>query len=105
MRRARQATVDGRSVPAYPLRVEGWSDDGDGYWSAGHHDPEAFVTAIETEYEGETAPAEEHAERVARVRHEWFRYIPAPRWAEEDGRYINAVPHSRGAFPVTVIYE
>ena len=104
MGRPRQTTLEGRSVPAYPLEIQAWSDDGDGYWSSGYHEAEAFVTAIEEQYEGCGRWSPDHEERVARVRHKWWRFIPTP-YGGGDGRYINAVPHSRGAFPVTVIYE
>lgn len=91
------AAPEGRlqaAVGRYQLDVQVSPYEGDRYaFSKGHHDRDAFLAALEIEI-GDSLTAQE-------IRHEWWRYVPAPQGDEHGGYYAIAKPHSRGAFPVT----
>lgn len=81
----------------YPLVVEGGAnEEGTYYMSKGHHSFVEFMAAA-TAYcggplEGLQSPA-----------HQWLRVVPDPDGEHRRGLLIEAKPHSRGAFPVTII--
>jgi hypothetical protein len=81
-------------MKTYPLQIEEiiWAEEGPRLYSRGHHPPSDFLMAIREHYAGVDGPVEQI----------WWRYLPS----QEDyphGLYIDALPHTRGAFPVTVV--
>ncbi len=84
-------------VRPYPLDVCNCSgEDHNALMSKGHHDLAAFKAAAR-EYWGE---AIDHWEAP---RHLWWRVVPAPHGSDYKHYYADAKPHSRGAFPATVM--
>ncbi len=83
----------------YDLSVQGITEfEGGGhymeYQSKGHHDAEAFRFGLETNWERTIFD-------TSKVRHEWRRCVPSG--LERQWLLIEAKPHSRGAYPVTVV--
>jgi hypothetical protein len=84
---------------SYPLEVikldEAGGDCMLGYFTKGHHSPEAFIEAVEADYDD--------AYRSSKVSHETWRMA----WMMCDGErtpyYDVVAPGSRGGFPVTVV--
>lgn len=85
-------------VRPYPLDIRNCSgDDCATLMSKGHHDKAAFLKAAE-EYWGEPLSGFDAPE------HTWWRSVP-DRTGEYHCMYHEAKPHTRGAFPVTVICQ
>ncbi len=83
-----------------------------GYVSKGHHDFDAFVRACNAYAEesmerrwDNTGPTVSERERHLAF-HDWLRCVPMPPGSNLGYRfqYMDAEPHTRGAFPATVIY-
>ena len=84
-----------------------------GLMSKGHHDPATFRDKAREFLSDESKPYREV--RVYReslgdwvrddepVLHKWWRYVPA--CGCDEGMPCDAVPGSRGAYPVTVLYR
>lgn len=85
-------------MKTYPLEVQELREfEGGhlGWWSKGHHNPYDFLFAIDDEKELKVP--------IDRVRHEWWRCMPVNVAGEQFTLTIPAKPHTRGAFPVTVV--
>lgn len=83
----------------YPLDIQCChSDDEQGVFSKGHHDFDAFLKAAK-EWHGDDLSGWE-----GKPAHVWWRTVPDPS-GNNKAFYVDAVPHSRGAFPATVITE
>lgn len=86
-----------RKVRAYPLDVVNCSgEDHYAVMSKGHHDSVAFKTAAR-DFWGESV------DRWEPPKHLWWRAVPAPPDSDHRFFYADATPHSRGAFPATVM--
>ncbi len=88
-----------RGVGRHPLVVVClYSDDCKTLMSKGHHEPAAFLAAVEAWNGG---PLEG---RWGKVRHGWHRTVP-----DSTGEYRclmhPAKPHARGAYPTTCIVD
>jgi hypothetical protein len=86
-------------MKAYPLQPRSlWEARHGPYgaYSKGHHAPDAFLAACR---EGGWDDVVEHAS-PAMVLHLWWRFVPDN---DSGGSVsVDAAPHARGAFPVTV---
>jgi hypothetical protein len=86
----------GGAPRSYPLDVDpltGQDGEGLGYFSKGHHDPEAFVREA-SHFDGLLYPAKY-------VRHAYYRAVPSQN-DDLDTIYYETKP-GRGAWPVTLI--
>jgi len=82
----------------YPLSIYVHVGDEVSISSRGHHDLDAFKVAAKPYLEELALPDDYFSDPV----HTWWRVIPDG----DEGCYIAiAKPHSRGAYPVTVIEE
>lgn len=86
------------SVRRYPLDVVCLhSDECRTFMSKGHHEPGAFLLAVEAWNGGPL-------DGLGRVRHGWHRTVP-----DASGEYrtlmVPAKPHARGAYPTTCIVD
>lgn len=84
-----------RQVMRYTLDVVDCGGNGDRcYMSKGHHEATDFLRECENDngrpLDGWCAPV-----------HAWWRAVPDPQYEDGASRYVDAQPHSRGAFPVT----
>lgn len=87
---------EGLGAPRYKLDVENVGEDTYILMSRGHHDVHEFMRAVRAE--GYTWP-------LGMPTHEWMRAIPAPKDSGFRCLYVEAKPHSRGAFPATYARE
>lgn len=83
----------------YPLELEELYDEGDAMslFSRGHHEGPEFTAALKRQY-GYT----DGSYPEGPIYHAWWRFIP-PSEEHPHGYYSDALPASRGAFPVTVV--
>lgn len=89
-----------QAVIQYPLDVMYCPTDDDRvYMSKGHHQFDEFITACEVDNGG----ALHGVWRCPEYR--WWRFVPSRPDSEFNGFYRDARPHSRGAFPVTVMVD
>lgn len=86
---------DGLGATRYPLRVENVGEDTYILMSKGHHDVHEFMRAVRADYSWP----------LGMPTHEWMRAIPAPKDSGYRCLYVEAKPHSRGAFPATYARE
>jgi hypothetical protein len=86
-------------LKTYPLKIEELADEGDAMslFSRGHHDDEAFKTALIQQYRYTDGSYPDGP-----IYRAWWRFIP-PNDERTEGYYSDARPASRGAFPVTVV--
>ena len=98
----------------YPLLIEPPLVDGEGWWSKGHHDPAAFLVALNNEardgglgWEYEE-PVPFYDDRDLRnIQQSWWRkgqdcYSRGEEWAFNIYEYDGP---GRGRFPVTVLWN
>jgi hypothetical protein len=82
------------SEPRYPLIVQNVGEDTYILMSKGHHCPHEFMRAAREDYSWP----------LGMPTHEWMRAVPT----KDPGyhcMYVEAKPHSRGAFPATYARE
>lgn len=89
------ASTDGLGAPRYPLCVENVGEDTYILMSKGHHDVHEFMRAVRADYSWP----------LGMPTHEWMRAVPAPKGSGYRCLYVEAKPHSRGAFPATYARE
>lgn len=85
----------GCRVRRYPLDVENVGEDTYILMSKGHHDVHEFMRSVRGDYQWP----------LGMPTHEWMRAIPAPANSGYRCLYVEAKPHSRGAFPATYVRE
>lgn len=87
--------IEDKQIPIYPLTIVNCSGDTECYMSKGHQDFKSFMDSMREygfdELGDWSAPS-----------HQWWRTVP-DRSGEYNVVYVLAEPHSRGAFPVTVM--
>ena len=84
---------------SYPLAVCNYGgEDGTTLMSKGHHDKAAFLKACEDYWEEPLESFDEPA-------HMWWRWVPTRPGDDYRGRYHEAKPGARGAFPCTAITQ
>lgn len=89
------ASPGARPVRRYPLSVKNVGEDSYILMSKGHHDLHEFMRAVRADYQWS----------LGMPTHEWMRAIPARADSGYRCLYIEAEPHSRGAFPATYVSE
>lgn len=103
-----------RKLKVHPIEIREAGDYGcppDGLWSKGRHESKAFIEAA-NEWLATQSVARKHAwlgvhkletEYESKVVFEWLRFIP--NYLDEGvGAYLEAKPHTRGAFPATTVW-
>jgi hypothetical protein len=84
-------------VKNYSMNVTiGFGDDGLFAWSRGHHPLDSFGVEVAKELDIQSLA------KPGPPRHEWWRVVPD---GDGGGLFLEAKPHSRGAFPVTYCDE
>lgn len=83
-------------MKTYPLEAYSCGEDTYQVISRGHHDPHEFMRAVRQA--GYDWP-------LGMPTHCWFRVVPDQSGDYPRGLYVEAKPHSRGAFPVTLTME
>ena len=90
------ALTEGLGAPRYKLEVENVGEDTYILMSRGHHDVHEFMRVVRAD--GYTWP-------LGMPTHEWMRAIPATKDSGYRCLYVEAKPHTRGAFPATYARE
>lgn len=81
------------SEKKYVLDIKNVGDDECILMSKGHHDPHEFMAEVRKYYDWP----------LGFPTHEWIRVIPGN--DHHGALYVQAAPHSRGAFPATYTRE
>lgn len=90
----------GESVKHYPLDIVQIPDSGS-YYSKGHHPHQDFLRALVAGWDAR--PYKYPSGQLAEVF--WVHWRVDPPQSKEERTVQTAMPGTRGAFPVTVIYE
>jgi hypothetical protein len=93
--------VPGAAMKHYPLDIIQMPDSG-AYYTKGHHAHQDFIRALAEGWNARPG----HLPNGCEVSIHWVHWRVDPPQDREPGRTVQtAMPGTRGAFPVTVVYE
>lgn len=85
-----------------PTEIRCWDDDEGTYYAEGHHEPEAFMAAVNALIDEEGVRADNErwgtTYEIEDVVQCWFKPHPT-----DEERMLTADEHDEGAFPVTLV--